>query len=126
MSKSKKLKRRIILIAVLAAIVFLYYYIELPAINIHSGGFWGFMILIAILLVAVLRVLPLIKRSQEDGISPDFRGDKPLRVGIIIVGALILIFIIGSILSSPIVNAGKYQKLLTVQEGDFAYGNFII
>ena len=120
MSKSKKLKRRIILIAVLAAIVFLYYYIELPAINIHSGGFWGFMILIAILLVAVLRVLPLIKRSQEDGISPDFRGDKPLRVGIIIVGALILIFIIGSILSSPIVNAGKYQKLLTVQEGDFA------
>ena len=41
MSKSKKLKRRIILIAVLAAIVFLYYYIELPAINIHSGGVLG-------------------------------------------------------------------------------------
>ena len=54
MKKSGKLKRRIILIAVLAALVFLYYYVELPAINIHSGGFWGFLILVAILLVAAV------------------------------------------------------------------------
>ncbi|MCF0122452.1 MAG: CvpA family protein [Lachnospiraceae bacterium] len=121
MSKSKTLKSRIVLIAVLAAIVFLYYYTELPAINIHSEGFWGFIILIVIMLMAIFRVLPLIKRFQEDGISPNFREDKPLRVGIIFVGALLVIFIIGFILSSPIVNAEKYQKLLTVQEGDFSF-----
>ena len=92
---------------------------ELPAINIHSGGFWGFLILVAILLVAVLRLIPLVKRAHEDGVSPDLRGDKPLKVGLVIVGGLIVVFIVGSILSSPIVNAAKYQKLLTVEDGDF-------
>ena len=82
MSKSKKLKRRIILIAVLASDC-VYCIIILNFLQLISIRGLGFMILIAILLVAVLRVLPLIKRSQEDGISPDFRGDKPLRVGII-------------------------------------------
>jgi hypothetical protein len=36
-----------------------------------------------------------------------------------ITGGLLLVFIIGSILSSPIVNAGKYQKLLTITDRNY-------
>ena len=116
---SKRWLKRVLLIAVLAAAAFLYYYIQLPALNIHSQGFWGFLILLAILLVAVLRVLPLARRAREYGETPDLRHDKPFRIGLMAVGALVVIFIVGSILSSTIVNAKKYQQLLTVADGDF-------
>lgn len=118
--KTKSWLKKAILIAVAAAIAFLYYYIKLPAINIHSQGFWGFLILLAILLVVVLRVLPLTKTAREYGETPDLKHDKPFRIGLLTVGALIVIFIVGSILSSPIVNAKKYQQLLTVQDGSFS------
>ena len=38
--------------------------------------------------------------------------------GVLILGAGI-VYLLGSLLSSPIVNAKKYQKLLTVKEGEF-------
>ena len=117
--KSKRLLKKIIFIVALAAAAFLYYYIQLPAINIHSQGFWGFLILLAAVLVAVLRVLPLFRRAREYGETPDLKNDKPFRIGILAVGALVVIFIVGSILSSTVVNAKKYQKLLTVEDGDF-------
>ncbi|HIV24778.1 MAG TPA: CvpA family protein [Candidatus Scatomonas pullistercoris] len=117
--KSKRLLKKIIFIVALAAAAFLYYYIQLPAINIHSQGFWGFLILLAAVLVAVLRVLPLFRRAREYGETSDLKNDKPFRIGILAVGALVVIFIVGSILSSTVVNAKKYQKLLTVEDGDF-------
>ena len=117
--RSKKWLKKAILIAVIAAAAFLYYYIQLPAINIHSQGFWGFLILLAVLLVAVLRVLPLAKRAREYGETPDLKHDKPFRIGLVSAAALVVIFLVGSILSSPIVNAKKYQQLLTVEDGDF-------
>ena len=118
--KSKSWLKKVILAVIVAAIAFLYYYIKLPAINIHSQGFWGFLILLAILLVAVLRVLPLAKHAREYGETPDLKHDKPFRIGLLAVGGLIAIFFVGSILSSSIVNARKYQQLLTVEDGSFA------
>ena len=118
--KSKSWLKKVILAVIVAAIAFLYYYIKLPAINIHSQGFWGFLILLAILLVAVLRVLPLAKHAREYGETPDLKHDKPFRIGLLAVGGLIAIFLVGSILSSSIVNARKYQQLLTVEDGSFA------
>ena len=45
------------ILGVLAAVVaFIYYYVTLPAINIHSSGFW-FFIMAAIVVVIVLYVI---------------------------------------------------------------------
>ena len=93
--KSKSWLKKVILAVIVAAIAFLYYYIKLPAINIHSQGFWGFLILLAILLVAVLRVLPLAKHAREYGETPDLKHDKPFRIGLLAVGGLIAIFLCG-------------------------------
>ena len=108
--KNLKIKVLGVVIALLAA--GLYYYFALPAINIHASGFWFFFI---ILLAAVIAVYIVRKRY---GVF-EIKSSRFVKVmgGILIL--VVLIYLIGSLLSSPIVNAKKYQKLLTVADGEF-------
>lgn len=99
------------LIALLLAA--LYYYIALPAINVHSSGFWFFIIL---LVVAVIGIYILRKRY---GVY-EIKQSKVVRVLGAVLLFVIAVYLIGSLLSSPIVNAKKYQKLLKVEDGEFA------
>ncbi|MFI3208835.1 MAG: CvpA family protein [Eubacteriales bacterium] len=94
---------------ILAAI---YYYITLPAINIHSADFWNFIIIV----FAFVPVVYIIKKRMT---LSEIRESKGIKVQLGIVVALVLVFIIGAILSSPIINASKYQALLTVEDGEF-------
>ena len=108
--KNMKIK----IIGVLAVLIFaaVYYYVALPAINIHASGFWTFLML---LIVAVLIIYILRKRLNRYEI-------KESKVVKVIGGLLILVlavYIVGSLISSPIFNARKYQKLLTVENGEF-------
>ena len=119
------MKKILILVGVIAAILAagVYYYITLPAINIHSIGFWWFVISI----FGVLFAWRLIKANMRN-ISTHHqqvymnRFDASLSVKIL--GGLLLlaigVFFIGSLLGSPIINASRYQKLLTVEKGNFA------
>ena len=109
------------ILAVLAAGI--YYYITLPAINIHSVGFWWFIISIlgVIFLWRLIRVNFSNFRTSEQQVYME-RMDAGLSVKItggLLVLALALFFI-GSVLGSPIINASRYQKLLTVEKGNFA------
>ena len=108
------------ILAVLAAGI--YYYITLPAINIHSVGFWWFIISIlgVIFLWRLIRANFSNFRTSEQQVYMD-RIDASLSVKIT-GGLLVLalaVFFIGSVLGSPIINASRYQKLLTVEKGDF-------
>ena len=109
------------ILAVLAAGI--YYYITLPAINIHSVGFWWFIISIlgVIFLWRLIRVNFSNFRTSEQQVYME-RMDAGLSVKIT-GGLLVLalaVFFIGSVLGSPIINASRYQKLLTVEKGNFA------
>jgi len=105
-----KLKFLIAPLIIIAAAV--YYYVTIPAVNIHSSGFWMFIISMVILLSAFLSIKGL-KRRQSIGEM------KILKFGLILAGILFIIYVIGSVLSSPIVNAKKYHKLLSIKEGIF-------
>ena len=94
---------------VLAAV---YYYITLPAINIHSTDFWSFIII----LFALVPIVYIGKRRMN---VQDIKESKGLKFLIGIVVVIVLIYMIGSLLSSPIVNAKKYQQLLPVKDGEF-------
>ncbi len=98
----------------LGAVLFagIYYYITLPAINIHSAEFWSFIIT----LFAFGPVIYIAKKRMD---LHDIRESKVVKVLLGIVAGLILIYGIGAILSSPIINASKYQALMTVTEGEF-------
>lgn len=106
-------KMKAVITVLLLAAAGIYYYVAIPAFNFHSVGTWKFVI-IGILVLVVLYGLHCRVRSVED-----VKTNRGLIVGIGILLALVLILIVGSILSSPIVNASKYQKLLTVEERDF-------
>jgi hypothetical protein len=44
---------------------------------------------------------------------------RPLKTGLILTLVLLVVYVLGGILSSPIINAKKYHNLLTVEEGSF-------
>ena len=105
-----------------AAAAFVYYYLTLPAINIHSSGFW-FFIMAAI---GALMVIYVIRKAGKDmagtgGVALHFnlKEHKPLKWMGILLLLLLAAYVIGSILSSPIVNAKKYQQLLTLESRNF-------
>lgn len=102
-----------ILLAVLALLAAgIYYYVTLPAINIHSSGFWVFLIAVIVILLFLYGVRRV--HSLEE-----MKTSKVMRAGIVAVGLVIVVYLAGSILSSPIVNAKKYQQLLVPETGDF-------
>ncbi|MEE1315113.1 MAG: CvpA family protein [Faecalimonas sp.] len=103
------------LIGVLAVVLFLagYYYVTLPAINIHSTGFWFALIFVLV----IIGVLYVIKKRMHPF---EMRESKVIRVLLAVIALVVLVYLIGALLSSPIVNAKKYQKLLTVEKGEFA------
>ena len=108
------MKNKLKVLSVILAIVLagIYYYITLPAINIHASGFWTF-IMTLILVVIVYYIF-----RKKIAIT-EIKSSKTVKfmLGLLIVVALI--YFGGTILSSPIVNASKYQKLLKVENGEF-------
>ena len=105
-------------------LLFIYYYISLPAINIHSSGLWGCILFLIVLFTGIFAFRKYKKdyRNITIKVTPiEFiKSMKILKVGIGLFVAVVAVYVVGSILSSPIVNASRYQKLLTVEEGDFA------
>ena len=107
--KGKK-KLVIVLIALLAAGI--YYYAALPAVNLHSSETW----FAALILLVILAALYIGRKRPE---MTELRHNKVLKGFGIVILALGIIYLAGALLSSPIVNAKKYQQLMTVEEGEF-------
>lgn len=125
-----KSRLKSIILIIIAALIAagLYYYIVLPPVNIHAPGFWGFVIFILVVVtigIAFTSVKNLKKKYKSDkkGNSvQDYefvyksKGHKiVLHISLIATIAVVVIFIVGSVLSSEIINASKYQKLMSVE-----------
>lgn len=121
MKKGKKALYWTIGAAVLLAVVFICYYVTLPAINIHSEGFWFFLMgmIVAGALLYGLRQTVRIQKSYGKNAQISWKDFKLVKVlGVLFVGIL-AVYLIGSLLSSPIINAKRYQALLEVEERNF-------
>ena len=115
-------KRALILVPVLLVLAALYYYIALPAINIHNASIWKLLIAIPVILLifySIPKVTFTGKRNRPLELNMVHRSSTfKLLFGIILV--LVLIYGVGTLLSSPVINASKYQKLLSVEKGEFS------
>ncbi len=118
MLKKAKLLLGIAVLLVLAV----YYYIALPAVNIHSSGFWFVVavLLVAALLISVGRSIHIHSFRDLRDLKDMIMGKKLTKLLFFLILAVIVLFLAGSILSSPIVNANRYQKLLEPETGNFS------
>ena len=84
-------------------------YLWLPAWNLRSPGLWGFLIVMGII---ALVIQFLIDYLEDDAY-----------IGSIICGCAILlmliVFMIGGLTSWQLFSAAKYQKIITMEEGNF-------
>lgn len=108
----KKTKLKVIAVLAVLILAAVYYYAALPALNLHSADLWMFLIM----LVLAAGAAYILKKRPTRYELKKLKGFKVIEgVLLLLVGA----YVIGSLLSSPIVNAKKYQKLLDVQNGEF-------
>ncbi len=106
------IKKKLLIVLTLIVAAGGYYYVSLPAFNIHSSDTWMFVV---VFLAVVVTAYAMRKKL---GLK-DVKQDKMMKFfGLLVLGVGI-IYCLGSLLSSPIINAKKYQKLLTVKEGEF-------
>lgn len=119
----KKVLKYVLTVLVAGLVLFIYYYINLPAINIHAAGFWYAVLF----LLVALMVLYLIRRnrrlfilSREWKPEIEWKSAKGLKFLLFLTAVVLLVFAIGNILSSPFINAAKYQKLLTIEKRNFS------
>lgn len=120
--KKKMGKVNGILINLLAVAIVgaLYFYFTLPALNPQSPDFYVFIGLLCI--VYVVTSIVTSGMSLGGGGIGEYIGfikSQCLPVGILIV-ALILVGLIGSVISMPLFRATAYRDLLTVDTGDFS------
>ena len=115
--------KKYLLILPILLIIGIYYYVTLPVINIHSPGLWK-LILLILLVVLVIYALPYTaitttgKRSRPINLNLPWNR-LPFKILAILFGGFLLVYLIGSLLSSPVFNAGKYQHLMKVKKSEF-------
>ena len=98
-----------------------YFYMALPAINLHARDFYVFIGMLCIAYFVSALITSGMNLNQNEGIKGYFTFIKNqcLPIGILFV-ALIAVAIVGSVISMPIFRAGAYRDLLTVEAGNFA------
>ncbi len=122
-SQSKRTLPRI-LISILITLVVgaIWFYISLPAINLHNTSFYGFCLILLLVYILVF-MIALGTDTGDNGIRlKDYLAfaKKQCRVVLILVVALILLFLAGALISAPFLRAGAYHDLLDVETGNFA------
>ena len=108
----KKIGFKVIGAIIALLIAGIYYYVTIPAVNIHSSDFWFFLMMLVVA-VAVYYIL-----KKRLGLAEIKESKAVKAIGTVLI-LIIAVYAIGSLLSSPIINAKKYQQLLQVDEGKF-------
>lgn len=116
----KKVKTKLLAAAAIICVLGIYYYAALPAINIHSMDFWIFLIII-VALAAVFFAVSYVKKEELKYYDlKELKHSGVLKGLLALLLLLVIIFVIGLLISSPVVNAKKYQQLMKVETGEFA------
>lgn len=122
----KKVKWILISIICLLLVGGVSYYIYLPAINIHSVDFWFFIFTILVITTVLtflfgtkFRLKQFNAQTAED-VPKQIKSNRLFQISCLVTLLFIVIFIIGSLLSSPIINAKKYRELIQMEERNFS------
>lgn len=115
----KKGKIKVIGVIVILVIAAIYYYVALPALNVHSSDLWLFVIVLIVVGLIIVAQKVTQKRRPDIRDLSELKDSKLIKCIIALLAVVVIVYAAGSILSSPIVNAKQYQSLLTVEDGEF-------
>lgn len=110
-----------ILINLIVTIVagFIYFYVELPPINLHSAAFYSFFLFLSVVYCITAVITSGIYRQAENGKTFWKLLKGSCIVPLIVIGAVFVNYVVGGLLSSVVIRSGAYAKLITVETGDF-------
>lgn len=125
-TSNKKAMHIAIFTICVCALLALYYYITLPAINIHSTGFWYVLLFLGIIITVVIGIQRYKRKkmyeyssSQQKAAIKEVLHWLPVKIAYLVTLVILLIFIIGSLLSSKLFNASRYEQLINIEDSDF-------
>ena len=98
---------------------FIYFYVELPPINLHSAAFYSFFLFLSVVYCITAVITSGIYRQAENGKTFWKLLKGSCIVPLIVIGAVFVIYVVGGLLSSVVIRSGAYAKLITVETGDF-------
>ena len=108
----------LISLAVTLVFGFFYFYFKLPAINIHSGDFYLFIILLCAVYCVCALLLEGFRADSVKGYVAQAR--KKAAVPFYIVCLCIVVAVAGSLIGWKLFRARDYAQLLPIENGDFA------
>ncbi len=116
------LSRMAVSLVITLIIAAVWFYISLPAINLHNTGFYSFILVLLLVYILVLMIsLGVDTGTQGMRLQTYLSFAKnQCKAVVVIILALAVIFAVGQILSAPIFRASAYRDLLAVDTGDFA------
>ncbi len=117
MKQKGKLKRNFYSLIVTALVGFIYFYVYLPAINIHSEDFYGFIMLLCIVYTGCMIFLGGFKsRSVKEFITFSW---KQVKLPFIVFVAIVVVTAAGYLFGLVIFRASAYSSLMPITTGDF-------
>ena len=111
-------KATVLSLVITLVFALLYFYFELPAINIHAGEFYIFIILICVVWCAVSLILGGFRVSSMKDYVKTAR--KQAAVPFYIICVVALVAVVGSLVGWKLFRARDYAELLPIEQGDFA------
>lgn len=108
------------LISLLVTVVFgvIYFYVKLPAINMHSSDFYLFVYLLCIVYCGSSIFAANVKASNVREYFNHLW--KKCTIPVVIAGVFLVVSVIGGLAGSEIFRAKSYAGLLPMEEGNFS------
>ena len=122
-SQAKKtLPRMLISLLVTLIIGGVWFYISLPAINLHNTKFYSFVFILLLVYILVFMIVLGVDTGDQGIRLKDYLSFAKNQCKAVVLVFLVLaaIFVVGQIISAPLLRAGAYHDLLEVGTGDFA------
>ncbi len=126
----KKPLRFLVKTLIWLAVTFVAFWFTLPPINLRSKEFWTFFcfsVIAAVIISAFSDIFIFIKDKffkktyVQKNWKESFKSfSAPIKVGVLTVGVVIVLSVIASVIGSQFFNASRYNKLLSISDGDFA------
>ena len=122
-SQAKRTMPRVLISLLITLIIGgVWFYVSLPAINLHNTGFYSFVLVLLLVYILVFMIALGVDTGSQGIHLRDYLSFAKNQCKVVVILVLILaaIFVVGQIISVPIFRSGTYRDLLEVDTGDFA------